>query len=34
MTGMKGVYRINPALLGGIIEIAICFILDLLKVIP
>ena len=34
MPGMKGIYRINPALLGGIIGIAICLILDSLHVFP
>lgn len=34
MQKMKGIYKINPALLGGFIGIVICLILDYLHVLP
>lgn len=34
MPGMKGIYKINPALLGGIIGITFCLILNFLHVFP
>ena len=34
MQRMKGIYRINPALLGGTIGIAICLLLDCLHILP
>lgn len=34
MPGMKGIYRINPALLGSLLGFGIVFLLCYLKIIP